>query len=114
MIDIDGLQRNDAAGALQYWVQELRAGRSCYETTNMLLHLQDDPEELMDGIAKATAEVGIAPNSDPRDDSALVDALDSGAKPLSVARPGPQSADVKQRTVRATASLVAKRRTPAG
>lgn len=112
-IDIDDLERNDVDGALHYWIQELRAGRSCYETTNMLMHLQDDPEDLMDGIAKATAAVGISPNSEPKDDSALVDALGGETKATIADAPVDSSSDVKQRTARATAALVAKRRPPA-
>lgn len=102
-IDIDDLNRNDVEGALHYWIQELRAGRSCFETTNMLLHLQDDPEELMDGIAKASVAVGAVPNAAPRDDSALVDAL-SGYEPQRT---------IRQRSSRVAAAIaVAKRRVP--
>lgn len=70
-----GLRRNDVAGALAAWLQELRAGRSCYETTNMLLHMQDDPDELLAAMAKASRSDGVSVNQFPADDTELVAAL---------------------------------------
>lgn len=77
-VSISDLQRNDTAGALQIWLRELRAGRSCYETTNMLLHLQDDPDELTAAMAKAATAENLQANPFPADDSDLADALAEG------------------------------------
>lgn len=69
-----GLRRNDVAGALAAWLQESHAGRSCYETTNMLLHMQDDPDELLAAMAKASRSDGVSVQF-PADDTELVAAL---------------------------------------
>lgn len=74
-VSISDLDRNDVPGAMGVWLRELRVGRSCYETTNMLLHLQDDPDELLAAMTAAADAEKLEANPFPFDDSELMAVL---------------------------------------